>query len=213
MQQSRNRSRYDAQNIWVRGRSSGFRESVVPTSPVSQPSGTYRSHMARSVTTPDGQRWTVRAVWFRRAAWLGNDAKRIKRWIEDHLDIGDAFNFDDAAALFLWLAVSTVALLVLIPFVLPGVFFILEAVLLIVLGVLGRILVRQPFPVVASADDGRQIEVLISGPLRSHRGVHALAGAIERGEKTLTIDGADPALIAITDGRPRKQPRVRSDLR
>jgi hypothetical protein len=110
----------------------------------------------RRVQQPDGTEWTVGRRWSGRQWprlrrwWRG---KRGDGWLDAPFDIGGLDDLAGAAIVFIGLVLAVVFVLFVVPLLVLAV-EVVVAVLLIGVGVLGRILFRRPWVIEAHARRG-----------------------------------------------------------
>lgn len=137
------------------------------------------------VASPDGRRWTVRRRWLPRHASLARrwiDRRRRRRPSDERVRWWDVLDVPfDVGDVFFGIAL-VVALVLLVLWGLPALLALVDLLLLLVLfvgGVVARVLLRRPWTVEATADDGERRERQVVGWRRA--GVAADTWADELG--------------------------------
>lgn len=143
--------------------------------------------MARTVSSPDGNRWYVRRVWL---PWRPTWRRRRKKV---RLDTDHPLEDAVGCVLDIETALIGVALLLAAYFVWPVLVALAELVLLALLGMLARVLLRRPWIVEATPATGRgRFRWKVVGWRRSGEVVDAVAERLSSGDRSVSVPGAEP---------------------
>jgi len=149
-----------------------------------------RFQAMRHVTAPDGREWKVGRQWLPARVRIRPDRGDGDDDDGDgFLDtMGDFFGIDDAGAgILVGFAVLALSALVL-AIVFPVIALTLELIILLALflaGIVGRLVFRRPWHVLARTDGGARYRWPVRGWRASGERVHAVADALARGSLPL----------------------------
>jgi hypothetical protein len=147
----------------------------------------------RHVTAPDGREWKVGRQWLPARVRIRPDRGDDRDIGDDDGDgflgtMGDFFGIDDAGAgILVGFAVLALSAIVL-AIVFPVIALTLELIILLTLllaGIVGRVLFRRPWHVLARTDGGARYRWPVHGWRASGERVHAVADALARGSLPL----------------------------
>lgn len=114
---------------------------------------------AKTVVDPAGRTWRVRRRWVTRSAsWRGPKGDRALDFLDGADLVGDPADLPVVGVIMFAIAALLVAVLAVV-FVIPALIFVLELVLVLLIvgvGVLGRVLFGRPWTVEARVDGGGQ---------------------------------------------------------
>lgn len=150
--------------------------------------------MARTVSSPDGNRWYVRRVWVPwRPKWRGRKPDLPEALDLEHASGCAVDSFDDVLAV-----VGIVIFVVLFfVFVWPLLFVIVEVLalaVLVLLGGLARIVLRRPWIVEATPATGTgRFRWKVVGWRRSGEVVDEVAAQLAAGIRSIHVPDAEPA--------------------
>jgi hypothetical protein len=153
----------------------------------------------QTVTTPNGEAWTVRRCWMakRQLRWRGRNPlgrrppkgrqsrSRDKGDRTDWLHTVDVIDADNPLAALLAVAVVIVIAVLGWFFLVPLLLAILDLTILILLtlgGLATRTLLRRPWEIEALAPDGRRLTWQVVGWQRSRRAITAVTRVLHQGQ-------------------------------